>query len=485
MLGPAQLVQSVERSGFVALREGRIVENAIHEIFHRASQREHRLTDVKQFGRAFADDVDAEQQFRVGAENQFEAPGGIAADLAARDFAEVGDADFVGDAFVGELLFRFADKRNFGNGVNAVRVVRAIGMYWQSERVRSCDAALFHRDGCQAREADHVADRENIWLRGAVVCVHRDAPAIVGFEARGGEIQFVHIALPAHRVKQRFARDFFLALEISADPAFRSLFDALDFFIEPERDATIAQVVAESFDHFGVCELKQARPLLDENHAHPERCKHAGVLDANDSAADHDQRFRNIRHLQNLVAVDDVSIVEWNERRVRGLGSRRDDDVGGFIFRLVARADHADVVRIDEAGHTGEHFDAVARKLRADHVHLCLDHMLRAKAEVSHRDLLFHAIVDAVDALIVETGKMKDRFADRLAGDGAGIYGRAADHFKFFDERDTLAVLCGLNGGALSRGPGPDDDKIEFFHRNNVARVFRPEDFEFCFCRAS
>jgi hypothetical protein len=71
MLRPAQLVETVERGGFVTFRERWIVENIVHEIFHRASQREHRLPDVKKFGRAFADDVDAEKQFRVRTKNQF------------------------------------------------------------------------------------------------------------------------------------------------------------------------------------------------------------------------------------------------------------------------------------------------------------------------------------------------------------------------------------------------------------------------------
>ena len=56
-----QFVEAIERGGLVAFRQRRIIENGVHEIFHRAFQSEHRLPDVKQFGRAFADDVHAEQ----------------------------------------------------------------------------------------------------------------------------------------------------------------------------------------------------------------------------------------------------------------------------------------------------------------------------------------------------------------------------------------------------------------------------------------
>ena len=60
-LRPAQFVQAVERRGFVAFRERRIVEHVVDEILDRAFQREDRLPDVKQFASAFADDVHAQQ----------------------------------------------------------------------------------------------------------------------------------------------------------------------------------------------------------------------------------------------------------------------------------------------------------------------------------------------------------------------------------------------------------------------------------------
>ena len=43
-------------------------------------------------------------------EEQFQAAVHVAGDLAAGDFAVVGDADFVGDVFVGELFFRFPNE---------------------------------------------------------------------------------------------------------------------------------------------------------------------------------------------------------------------------------------------------------------------------------------------------------------------------------------------------------------------------------------
>ena len=71
------------------------------------------------------------------------------------------------------------------------------------------------------------------------------------------------------------------------------------------RDAAVAQVIGQRLDHFRIGEFQQPRPLLHQNHAHAERREHAGVLHADHAAAHHDQGLRNVRHLQDLIAVDD------------------------------------------------------------------------------------------------------------------------------------------------------------------------------------
>jgi hypothetical protein len=64
----------------------------------------------------------------------------------------------------------------------------------------------------------------------------------------------------------------------------------------------------------------------------------------------------------------------------------------------------------------------------------------------------------------MEAGKMQHRFADGFAGDGSRIDGRAADDFEFFDKSGALAKLHGLNGRALSRGTGAEDDEVVTLH---------------------
>jgi hypothetical protein len=54
-------VVSVERGDLVGFGERRIVEGVLDEIVERAAEVEHGLADMDELGRAFADDMDAEQ----------------------------------------------------------------------------------------------------------------------------------------------------------------------------------------------------------------------------------------------------------------------------------------------------------------------------------------------------------------------------------------------------------------------------------------
>src|SRR5665213_1994286 len=82
-------VQPVKRGSLIAFRQGGIIENGIDKIVDRRIQRHHRLANVDQLARAFADDVNAQQLPRVAMEDQLQASGGVAAYLAARNLTIV------------------------------------------------------------------------------------------------------------------------------------------------------------------------------------------------------------------------------------------------------------------------------------------------------------------------------------------------------------------------------------------------------------
>ncbi len=153
------------------------------------------------------------------------------------------------------------------------------------------DAALLHGDGGEGREADDIADGIDVFDLGLVVLVDGDAAAIVGFDAGGGEVEVVDGALAADGVEQGVAGDLLLALQIGDDGAVGELFDAFHFFAEAHGDAAVAQVVAERFDDFLVGEFEQLGAFFNQGDAHAEDGEHAGVFDADDAAADDDERF--------------------------------------------------------------------------------------------------------------------------------------------------------------------------------------------------
>ena len=265
------------------------------------------------------------------------------------------------------------------------------------------------------------------------------------------KVQLVDITLPADRVEQSVARKFLLALQARHHGAVRGLLHAFHLFVQAQRDAMIAQVVGERLHHFGVGEFQQARPLFHQDHAHAQRREHAGVFDADDAAAHHDQRLRNLRHVQDLVAIDDVAPVDRHFGRCRRLGSGGDDDRFGAA-RSARRASSSTrtVCGSMKLAIAADQLDIVARQLRLDDVHFGLDHMLDAECQVGHRDLFFDAIVDAVDVLVVIAGKMEHGFAEGLAGNCAGVDTHPAHHFTALDQSDALAHLRALNGRALS-----------------------------------
>src|SRR5438445_6109113 len=186
---PNQFVDPVERSGLVAFRQRRIIENRVHEIFHRTLQREHRLPDVQQFRGAFANDVHAEQFLGRRIEEQLQPSRGVAANLPTRNFAEIRHPDFVRNALVRELLFGLSDKRNFRNGVNPIWIIRPVGMDRHSERFRGGDASLFHGNRAEARKSDQVSHRKDMRLLRPVLFVHGNASPRVRLQAAGGKIQ--------------------------------------------------------------------------------------------------------------------------------------------------------------------------------------------------------------------------------------------------------------------------------------------------------
>src|SRR5206468_2255484 len=60
--------------------------------------------------------------------------------------------------------------------------------------------------------------------------------------------------------------------------------------------------------------------------------------------------------------------------------------------------------------------------------------------------------------------QVEDSLAEGLAGDGAGVDAHAAHDFPAFHDGHALAQLRRLDGAALARGAGSDDEQVHFTH---------------------
>src|SRR5579884_1387965 len=179
---------------------------------------------------------------------------------------------------------------------------------------------------------------------------------------------------------------------------------------------------------------------LNQSDADPESRKHARVLDADHPAPNDNQRARNGRHVQNLVAVDDRARVDRNFFGRGGFRTHGDhNNICAYLGRS-ARRGNLQCFWVLEAGNASQHFDSVASQLRLRNVDFGFDNMLHAKSKIGHRDLLFYAITYTVYVLIVVAGQMQNGFAHRLARNRTRINTDAADYFSPFDKGNAFSA---------------------------------------------
>ena len=156
------------------------------------------------------------------------------------------------------------------------------------------EPALLHRGRGEAREADHVARREDVRLRGAEVrrrrrCARARRPR--GRRRRGSARR----SRPGGRRRRATTSDGMrlpLARRVTAPPP-SSRAHRLDLLAEAEDEAEAAQVVLQRLDDLVVDEVEDARPLARRRVTRDaERGGHRGVLEADHAGADDGQRAR-------------------------------------------------------------------------------------------------------------------------------------------------------------------------------------------------
>src|SRR5580700_5755957 len=99
---------------------------------------------MKQLRGPFADDVHTKHLLGLAMKTYFQAPCGVASDLATRDLAIIRHAHFVRHVIVGKLFFGFPDERNFRDGIDSVWITGRVRDQLLAESSSRGDAALFH-----------------------------------------------------------------------------------------------------------------------------------------------------------------------------------------------------------------------------------------------------------------------------------------------------------------------------------------------------
>src|SRR5512139_232421 len=138
-----------------------------------------------------------------------------------------------------------------------------------------------------------------------------------------------------------------------------SSLDREDFFAVIQRDSDFFQLSLEQVDDLGIGELQQARTLVDEGGGNFQRGEDGGILGADDSASDDDDRVGNAFQSQEAIRINDTLVIERNVRWSCRFCPYGDGYEVRRQFQRTAGRLYAQAVRIDKAGGTEKHIDLI------------------------------------------------------------------------------------------------------------------------------
>ena len=386
--------------------------------------------------------------------------------MAARGLAETGDAAFIGNLAPAHLLLAHAHRRDLRHRIDAIgEEFRRRGRL-EAEGVAGGDAALLHRGGGEAGKADDVTGGVDVRHRGLErLRLDADAPAMIDREARRLQVQPVGGADPAGGEEQHVGLHRAPVRQPADRPLVGAELDGGDGGAEAQPDIAVAQLVDELLDQLLVDEVEEAVARLDQRHRHVERREDRGVFDADDPGADDGEAARQLRQVDDLVAVEHRAAVEGHIVRPEGPRADGDEDVlAGVGVDVAVLLGDLDGVRIEEAGLAARGLHAVAGELVLQHLDLVVERLVQARHQVGGADVLLHPVGAAVEAALAPAGEVEHGLAQRLGRDGAGVDGDPADAAALLDDQNGPADLGGLHGGAAPGGAAADDNHVVIIH---------------------
>jgi hypothetical protein len=122
---------------------------------------------------------------------------------------------------------------------------------------------------------------------------------------------------------------------------------------------------------------------------------------------------------------------------------------------------------IHEGGLAAHESDVVECEVFQNALALHVDDFALVMHEVVDGQILFQRVVDTVEAALLEAGKIERGFAQRLAGNGAGVDAASAHMLDALDNGNAFAEIGSLRAAFFARGATANHDEIELVVRSH------------------
>ncbi len=144
-----------------------------------------------------------------------------------------------------------------------------------------------------------------------------------------------------------------------------------------------------------------------------------------------------------------------------------ENDLAAKTARAVRTSDR-DGVRVLERRLAANKLDVVQFEILEDALAFHLDDFPFVVHEIVNGKIFLERVIDAIEAALLESGKIERRFAQRFAGDGARVDAASAHVLGALDDGDALAKIGGLRAGFFSGRAAADHDQVELFARRHT-----------------
>ena len=158
-----------------------------------------------------------------------------------------------------------------------------------------------------------------------------------------------------------------------------------------------------------------------------------------------------------------MDVIESNFRRAMRLGTAGDENNFTAQTARAIRGGNCNSVGVLKSCLTADELDLMQREVFENALPFHFDDFAFMAHEVVHGEIFFQRVVNAVKASLLQPGKIKGGFAQRFAGDGAGVDATAAGMLGAFNDGDTLAEIGGLSACFFAGRSATDYQQVKLF----------------------